>query len=76
ERVSSLSGGERTSPAPVPSAALLKPETESCKPELGFTMRFGAQVQQLHHLCLLLTTQEFLLAFGERASGFFKPCYR
>ncbi|CAI9612112.1 unnamed protein product, partial [Staurois parvus] len=77
ERVSPLSGGERTSPAPVPSAALPKPETVSWKPELGFTMRLGAQVQLLHHLCSPLAarraTQEFLLAFGERASGFFKP---
>ncbi|CAI9591569.1 unnamed protein product, partial [Staurois parvus] len=40
-----LSGGERTSPAPVPSAAVpQKPETGSCKPELGFTMTLGAQV--------------------------------
>ncbi|CAI9583551.1 unnamed protein product, partial [Staurois parvus] len=48
ERVSPLSRGERTSPAPVPSAALPKPETESWKPELGFTMRLGAQVQPLN----------------------------
>ncbi|CAI9609475.1 unnamed protein product [Staurois parvus] len=53
ERVSPLSRGERTSPAPVPSAALPKPETRSWKPELGFTMRLGAQVQPLHHLCRL-----------------------
>ncbi|CAI9565467.1 unnamed protein product, partial [Staurois parvus] len=47
ERVSPLSGGERTSPAPVPSAAVpQKPETRSCKPELGFTMRLGAQVHR------------------------------
>ncbi|CAI9597798.1 unnamed protein product, partial [Staurois parvus] len=46
ERVSPLSGGERTSPAPVPSAAVpQKEETVSCKPELGFTMRLGAQVR-------------------------------
>ncbi|CAI9607744.1 unnamed protein product, partial [Staurois parvus] len=50
ERVSPLSGGERTSPAPVPSAVLPKPETGSWKSELGFTMRLGAQVQLLHHL--------------------------
>ncbi|CAI9552668.1 unnamed protein product, partial [Staurois parvus] len=51
ERVSPLSGGEWTSPAPVPSAALpKKPETRSWKPELGFTMRLGAQVEPLH-LC-------------------------
>ncbi|CAI9574952.1 unnamed protein product, partial [Staurois parvus] len=38
---------ERTSPAPVPSAAVQqKPETGSCKPELGFTMRLGAQVHR------------------------------
>ncbi|CAI9577707.1 unnamed protein product [Staurois parvus] len=46
--MSLLSGGEQTSPAPVPSAALTKPETGSWKPELGFTMRLGAQVQPLH----------------------------
>ncbi|CAI9590675.1 unnamed protein product, partial [Staurois parvus] len=39
-----LSGGERTSPAPVPSAAVpKKPETGTRKPELGFTMRLGTQ---------------------------------
>ncbi|CAI9602015.1 unnamed protein product, partial [Staurois parvus] len=48
ERVSPLSGGEWTSPVPVPSAALPKTETGSWKPELGFTMRLGAQVQPLH----------------------------
>ncbi|CAI9567948.1 unnamed protein product, partial [Staurois parvus] len=46
ERVSPLSGGERTSPEPVPSAVQQKPETGSCKPELGFTMRLGAQVHR------------------------------
>ncbi|CAI9561952.1 unnamed protein product, partial [Staurois parvus] len=47
ERVSPLSGGERTSPALVPLAAVpQKPETSSCKPELGFTMRLGAQVHR------------------------------
>ncbi|CAI9531910.1 unnamed protein product, partial [Staurois parvus] len=69
ERVSPLSGGEWTSPAPVPSAVVpQKPETGSCKPELGFTMRLGAQVQSQP-----LAIEEFLLAFGGRASGFFKP---
>ncbi|CAI9552774.1 unnamed protein product, partial [Staurois parvus] len=47
ERVSPLSVGERTSPAPVPSGAVpQKPETGSSKPELGFTMRLGAQVHR------------------------------
>ncbi|CAI9601582.1 unnamed protein product, partial [Staurois parvus] len=45
ERVSPLGGGDWTSPAPVPAAAVLqKPETGSCKPELSFTMRLGVQV--------------------------------
>ncbi|CAI9575421.1 unnamed protein product, partial [Staurois parvus] len=48
ERVSPLSGEEQTSPALVPSAAVpQKLETGSCKPELGFTMRLGAQVHSL-----------------------------
>ncbi|CAI9546546.1 unnamed protein product, partial [Staurois parvus] len=65
ERVSSLSGGERTSPAPVPSAAVLqKPQTRSCKPELGFTMRLGEQEQ-------LLPQRNFS---SHLASSFFKPC--
>ncbi|CAI9579734.1 unnamed protein product, partial [Staurois parvus] len=68
ERVSPLSGGERTSPAPVPSAALPKLETGSWKAELGFTMRLGAQVQPLHHLCS--PQQNFS---SHLVSGFFKP---
>ncbi|CAI9600877.1 unnamed protein product, partial [Staurois parvus] len=63
ERVSPLRGGERTSPAPVPSAAVpQKPETGSCKPELGFTMRLGAQVHR--------SPRNFS---SHLASGFFKP---
>ncbi|CAI9535839.1 unnamed protein product [Staurois parvus] len=47
ERVSPLSEGERTSPTLVPSAAVpQKPEIRNCKPELGFTMRLGAQVHR------------------------------
>ncbi|CAI9593506.1 unnamed protein product, partial [Staurois parvus] len=47
ERVSPLSRGQRNSPAPVPSVAVpQKPETGSCKPELDFTMRLGAQVHR------------------------------
>ncbi|CAI9551001.1 unnamed protein product [Staurois parvus] len=47
ERGSPLSVGERTSPAPVPSAVVpQKLEPGSCKPELGFTMRLGAQVHR------------------------------
>ncbi|CAI9536280.1 unnamed protein product, partial [Staurois parvus] len=38
-----------------PSAALPKPETVSWKPELGFTMRPGAQVQPLIPLSVLAT---------------------
>ncbi|CAI9548108.1 unnamed protein product, partial [Staurois parvus] len=62
ERVSPLSGEERTSPAPVPSTALPKLKTGSWKPELSFTMRLGAQVQSLHPS--VLAAQEFLLAFA------------
>ncbi|CAI9605354.1 unnamed protein product, partial [Staurois parvus] len=58
--VSPLSEGERTSPAPVPSAPVpQKPETRSCKPELGFTMRLGVQVHRSPQ-------RNFLLSFGER----------
>ncbi|CAI9549035.1 unnamed protein product, partial [Staurois parvus] len=66
ERVSPLSGVERTSPAPVPSAAVpQKPETGSWKPEHGFTTRFGAQVHRSPQRSFSL----------HLASGFFKPCY-
>ncbi|CAI9551974.1 unnamed protein product, partial [Staurois parvus] len=70
ERVSPLSGGERTSPAPVPSAVLPKPETGSWKPELGFTMRLGAQVQPLHPSSVLaahrtgISSRIWLVAFS------------
>ncbi|CAI9595887.1 unnamed protein product, partial [Staurois parvus] len=47
ERVSPISGQERTSPAPVLLAAgPQKPETRSCKPELSFTVRLGVQVHR------------------------------
>ncbi|CAI9547672.1 unnamed protein product, partial [Staurois parvus] len=60
-------GGEQTSPAPVPSAAVpQKPKTRSCKPELGFTMRLGAQVHRLPQ-----RNVSSHLASGP--SGLFKP---
>ncbi|CAI9581555.1 unnamed protein product, partial [Staurois parvus] len=59
ERVSPLSVGERTSPAPVSSAAVPK------KPELSFTMRLGAQ--PLHHLCSPLENFSSHLASGRAA---------
>ncbi|CAI9550700.1 unnamed protein product, partial [Staurois parvus] len=72
ERVSPLSVGERTSPAPFPSAAVLKkPETGSGKPELGFTMRLGAQT--LHHLCSPLKNFSTRICERGRARVFYKP---
>ncbi|CAI9541484.1 unnamed protein product, partial [Staurois parvus] len=63
---SPLSGGERASPAPVPSAAVpKKPKTGTRKPQLGFTMRLG--VQPLHHLCSPLENFSSHLASGRAA---------
>ncbi|CAI9559247.1 unnamed protein product, partial [Staurois parvus] len=64
--MSPLSGGERTSPAPVPPAMVpKKPETGTRKPELDFTMRLGAQ--PLHHLCSPLENFSSHLASGRVA---------
>ncbi|CAI9563030.1 unnamed protein product, partial [Staurois parvus] len=52
------------SPAPVPSAAMLK-KPENRKSETG---------TRLQNEAWSAAAREFLLAFGERGSGFFKPC--